>query len=90
AVGAHDSDILLQFLVEALMLCFLGGLIGVGLAYSLAALLGQVPTFTFTVLIQPDSLVLALGFSLLAGLIFGIYPAMRATQLDPIEALRTE
>ncbi|MBN1219938.1 MAG: FtsX-like permease family protein, partial [Anaerolineae bacterium] len=90
AVGAHDSDILLQFLVEALMLCFLGGLIGVGLAYGLATLLGQVPTFTFNVLIQPDSLVLALGFSLLAGLIFGIYPAMRATQLDPIEALRTE
>jgi putative ABC transport system permease protein len=90
AIGAHDSDILLQFLVEALLLCFLGGLIGVGLAYGLAALLGQVPAFTFSVLIQPDSLALALGFSVLAGLIFGIYPAMRATQLDPIEALRTE
>jgi putative ABC transport system permease protein len=90
AVGAHDSDILLQFLVEALVLCFIGGLIGVGLAYGLGALLAQVPAFTFQVVIAPDSLVLALGFSLLAGLIFGIYPAMRATQLDPIEALRTE
>jgi putative ABC transport system permease protein len=90
AVGAHDSDILLQFLIEALVLCFLGGLIGVGLAYGLAALLGRVPAFTFSVVIQPDSLALALGFSLLAGLIFGIYPALRATQLDPIEALRSE
>jgi putative ABC transport system permease protein len=90
AIGAHDSDILLQFLVEALVLCFLGGLIGVGLAYGVAAILGQIPTFTFTVMIRPDSLALAIGFSLLSGLIFGIYPALRATRLDPIEALRSE
>jgi putative ABC transport system permease protein len=90
AIGAHDNDILLQFLIEALVLCFMGGLIGVGLAFGLAALFAQIPSFTFSVLIQPDALVLALGFSLLAGLIFGIYPAMRATQLDPIEALRSE
>ncbi len=90
AIGAHDNDILLQFLIEALVLCFFGGLIGVGLAYGLAALLSQIPGFTFSVVIQPDSLALALGFSLLSGLIFGIYPAMRATQLDPIEALRSE
>ena len=90
AIGAHDHDILLQFLVEALVLCFLGGLIGVGLAYGIAALLAQIPGFTFDVRIEADSLALALGFSLLAGLVFGIYPAMRATQLDPIEALRSE
>jgi putative ABC transport system permease protein len=90
AIGAHDNDILLQFLIEALMLCFLGGLVGVGLAYGVAALFKHIPSLTFTVLIQPDSLALALGFSLLAGLVFGIYPAMRATQLDPIEALRSE
>ncbi len=90
AIGAHDNDILLQFLVEALLLCFLGGLIGVGLAYGVAALFDRIPALTFNVVIQPDSLALALGFSLLAGLVFGIYPAMRATQLDPIEALRSE
>jgi putative ABC transport system permease protein len=90
AIGAHDNDILLQFLIEALVLCFFGGLIGVGLAYGLAAIFAGIPNFTFTVLIQPDALVLALSFSLLSGLVFGIYPAMRATQLDPIEALRSE
>jgi putative ABC transport system permease protein len=90
AIGAHDSDILLQFLVEALVLCFMGGLIGVGLAYGVAAIMGRIPAITFTVLIQPDSLILALSFSLLSGLVFGIYPALRATQLDPIEALRSE
>ena len=90
AIGAHDNDILLQFLVEALALCFLGGLIGVGLAHGVAALFERIPSLTFNVVIKPDSLVLALGFSLLSGLVFGIYPAMRATQLDPIEALRSE
>jgi putative ABC transport system permease protein len=90
AVGAHDNDILLQFLVEALALCFLGGLVGVGLAYGVATLFAHIPSLTFTVLIQPDSLILALSFSLMSGLVFGIYPAMRATQLDPIEALRSE
>jgi putative ABC transport system permease protein len=90
AIGAHDNDILLQFLIEALALCFLGGLIGVGLAFGLAAIFARIPSFTFRVLIEPDSLALALSFSLLAGLIFGIYPALRATRLDPIEALRSE
>ena len=90
AIGAHDSDILLQFLVEALVLCFMGGLIGVGLAFGVAYAFEQIPTLSFSVSIEPDSLALALGFSLASGLVFGIYPAMRATQLDPIEALRSE
>lgn len=90
AIGAHNNDILLQFLIEALALCFLGGVIGIGLAYGLAAIVALIPSISFQVLIKPDSLALALGFSLLSGLLFGLYPAMRATQLDPIEALRSE
>lgn len=90
AIGAHNADVLLQFLVEALALSFLGGVIGVGLAFGVAAIFEQIPALTFKVVIQPGSLALALGFSVLAGLVFGIYPAMRATRLDPIEALRSE
>jgi putative ABC transport system permease protein len=90
AVGAYDEQILLQFLMEALVLSVTGGIVGVGLSYAIASGLQRVPGVTFKVLIQPDALVLAVGVSLLAGLVFGLYPAIRATQLDPIEALRYE
>ena len=90
AIGAHDGDILLQFLAEALSLCALGGLVGVGLAYAVAFAVGRFPSAPFHVDIQPDSIVLAVGVSLISGVLFGIYPAMRATHLDPIDALRYE
>jgi putative ABC transport system permease protein len=90
AVGAHDQDILLQFLIETLVLTALGGILGIGLSYGIAALVGRIPSVTFRVDIAPDTMILAVGVSLAIGLIFGIYPAMRATQLDPIEALRYE
>jgi len=90
ALGAHDRDILLQFLVEALVLCTLGGLIGIALSYSVAWGLGLIPGLSSTVVIEPWAVMLALAVSTGSGFVFGLYPALRATQLDPIEALRYE
>ena len=90
ALGAHTSDVLLQFLVESLVLTLLGGLIGIAISYGAALLVSRIPNFAFSVLIEIDALIMALGVSAGCGLIFGLYPAMRATRLDPIEALRYE
>ncbi len=90
AVGAHDRDILLQFLIESLVLATIGGLIGMGISFGLAFAVGRIPDFPFSVIIEPQALLMALGVSSASGFIFGIYPAMRATRLDPIEALRFE
>jgi len=88
AVGAKGKDILRQFLIEAVVLSLIGGLIGValGLTGSLAiASLGNLPA-----IIQPESIFLAFGFAAVVGVFFGFYPARKAARLDPIEALRYE
>ena len=90
ALGAHDGDILIQFLIESLVLASLGGMIGMGLSFGLAFAVGSIPDFPFSVVIQPQALILALAVSFASGFVFGLYPAMRATRLDPIEALRFE
>jgi putative ABC transport system permease protein len=90
ALGAHDSDILQQFLVEALVLTVLGGILGIGLSYGVAGLVAQIPGSTFRILITTQALLLAIAVSTGSGLIFGLYPALSATKLDPIEALRYE
>jgi putative ABC transport system permease protein len=90
ALGAHDSDILLQFLVEALVLCAFGGVIGIGLSYGFARLVGMVPGLAFRIIIEPWAVGLAIVVSTTSGFVFGLYPALRATRLDPIEALRYE
>lgn len=90
ALGAQDSDILTQFLTEAVVLCLIGGLLGIGLALALSYGISLIPGFNFDLIIQPYAIGLALGVCFAAAFIFGLYPALRATRLDPIEALRYE
>jgi putative ABC transport system permease protein len=88
AIGALENEVLLQFLVEAITLCSIGGVIGILLAtigsMAIAGLM-QVP-YVFDVQIN----VLAFAFSAAIGVLFGYIPASRAAKLDPIEALRHE
>jgi putative ABC transport system permease protein len=88
AVGARPRDILAQFLVEALTLSGAGGVIGVLLGVGVARWLGS--SMGWPVLIRPDIIVISVVFSAVIGIAFGIYPARKASQLDPIEALRFE
>ena len=88
ALGATRRDILLQFLVEALALCLLGGGLGVLLGTGAAVMLSRL--MQWNTLISPVSVAVAFGFSALVGLFFGIWPARRAARLDPIVALRYE
>jgi len=88
ALGAKRSAILLQFLVEALTLCFVGGILGILFGWGGAVLLARLAHWnTF---VSPVAIVLAFGFSAVVGLFFGLWPARRAASLDPIMALRYE
>lgn len=88
ALGATRGNIMLQFLVESLALCVLGGLLGVGVGYGSAYLITRLATWRTYV--APVAVFIALGFSAGVGLFFGIWPARRAASLDPIVALRYE
>ena len=88
AVGASPKNILNQFLVEAIALCGLGGAIGIAIAAAVVAILPRV--FETPAFIQPEVVVLSLGFSALIGIFFGYYPALKASRLQPIDALRYE
>jgi putative ABC transport system permease protein len=88
AVGARGRDILLQFLIEAVALSSTGGLLGIGLGIGSARLITMVKQWP--TLISPDSVIIAFAFSAAVGVFFGFYPARKASQLDPIDALRYE
>jgi putative ABC transport system permease protein len=88
AVGAKPWHILAQFLTESLVLSALGGLIGVALGLAAS---GKLATqFGWPSLVRVDVPAIAMGFSVLVGVIFGIYPALKASRLHPIDALRYE
>jgi len=89
AVGAKRRDIMLQFLIEAIVLSLIGGLLGIGLGFGASALISRASE-QLTTYVSPGSVLLAAGFSMLVGIFFGIYPAVRASRLNPIEALRYE
>jgi len=86
AVGAQNKDIIMQFLSESLVLCIIGGVIGILLSYLIVFALRNVIQWIITM----QSLLMAVGFSILIGLSFGIFPAYRAAKLKPIDALRYE
>ena len=88
ALGATRGNIMLQFLVEALALCLVGGALGVLLGVGAAITLSRV--MQWNTLISPAAVTIAFGFSALVGLFFGLWPARRAASLDPIVALRYE
>jgi|CXWL01.1.fsa_nt_gi putative ABC transport system permease protein len=93
ALGARKRDILLQFLTESSLLSLIGGIIGIMFGWLIAFIVGQVATATgnnFTPIVGSDAIILSTSFSAIIGLFFGIYPASRAANLEPVEALRYE
>jgi putative ABC transport system permease protein len=88
AIGARGRDILAQFLVEALTLSLLGGLIGIAVGLGVSAVIGQLAGWGFS--FSPTTVAAAVLFSLAVGVVFGVWPARQAARLDPINALRYE
>ena len=88
ASGARSSDVAMQFLVEAVTLSLIGGIVGLLLGLLSAEIVGL--TLGWPASVSYGAMLLAIGIAAIVGLVFGSYPARRASLLDPIEALRTE
>ena len=88
AIGARGKDVLLQFLVEAVVLSLFGGIIGIGFGFGLAEAAERFLEWPTT--IPANAIGMAFGFAAATGVFFGFYPARKAARLDPIEALRFE
>jgi putative ABC transport system permease protein len=88
AIGARQGDIVRQFLTEAVLISIVGGLIGIGFGFSLSRIIASAAGWSTVV--TGSSIAVAFGVSVFIGLLFGIYPAVQAARLDPIEAIRYE
>jgi putative ABC transport system permease protein len=88
ALGARARDILSQFLIEALTLSLLGGVLGIALGLGVSAVIGRIAGWGF--IFDPSTVAMATLFSLIVGVVFGVWPARLAARLDPIAALRYE
>ena len=96
AIGAKRRDILFQLLVEAVVMCSVGGLLGIGLGigagYGMANIAVKIVKVVpeWPAVVSTEWMIISVAFSALIGIVFGVYPAVKAAQLSPIEALRTE
>jgi len=88
AVGARQRDIVRQFVIEAVLISFAGGLLGIGVGFAMSEMIAWFAGWSTVV--TAASILLAFAVSLSVGLVFGIYPAMKAARLDPVEAIRYE
>ena len=88
AIGARPGDILIQFLIEAVILSLIGGVIGILLGIGGASILGSL--LNSSVVVSPGIVIGSVAFTALVGIFFGFYPARKAARLNPIEALRFE